>query len=226
MTPTLAPPTQAISALARPDGAASAAAMSAPVAAESAYLQYLPSIYRQDAVLRQVLRIFEAVMVPLERVVDALPLYTDPAMAPDEFLPWLAHWVGVALDGDWPIERRRALIADAVEIHRWRGTRRGLTLHLRAYTGTEPLIQEHYEGFVLSPESGLGWNTHLTPAVRNPVLFVITVPVPEPRRVDPMVLRAIVEADKPAHTSYRLRVVRCTAGPAAGPARSTRGWAP
>src|SRR5690349_15429447 len=83
---------------------------------ESRYLQYLPSVYRQDPFLRQLLLIFETVLAPLEDVVNILPLYTEPELAPREFLPWLAHWVNVSLDSAWPLERQRALIANAVEI--------------------------------------------------------------------------------------------------------------
>lgn len=180
---------------------------------ESILLQYLPGIYSQDPFLRRLLLIFESVLAPLERVVNTLPLYTEPEMAPEEFLPWLAHWVAVSLDSAWPLERQRALIAHAVEIYRWRGTRQGLKLHIATYTGTEALIQEHNQGFVLGPESRLGWTTGLVAAPRNPLLFVVTVPVPDPRSIDPAVLRAIIEEDKPAHTTYYLRVVRGEAPP-------------
>src|SRR5438552_18404525 len=87
---------------------------------ENIYLQYLPAVYRQDPFLRRLLLIFESVLAPLERVVGTLSLYTEPELAPEEFLPWLAHWVAVSLDSQWTVEQQRALIADAVEIYRWR----------------------------------------------------------------------------------------------------------
>lgn len=175
---------------------------------DSVYLQYLPGIYRQDPFIRRLLLIFESVMLPLERVVDTLPLYTEPEMAPEEFLPWLAQWVSLSLDTAWPVERQRALIADAVEIYRWRGTKRGLKKHIAAYTGIEPIVQESQGGFVLGSESGLGWTTQLVTLPRNPLLFIVTAPVHNPRGIDPGVLRAIIDEDKPAHAVYRLRVVR------------------
>lgn len=178
---------------------------------ESIYLRYLPAIYRQDPLLCRLLLIFESVLAPLERMVDTLPLYTEPEIAPREFLPWLAHWVALSLDSAWPVERQRALIAAAVEIYRWRGTRRGLKRHIQAYTGVEPLIQEYQDGFVLGGETRLGLTTRLATEPRNPVLFIITVPVAEPQRIDPAVVRAIVDEDKPAHATYRLRIVEATA---------------
>ena len=180
---------------------------------ESTYLQYLPLVYRQDPFLGRFLLIFESVLGPIERLIDNLPVYTEPEMAPDAFIPWLAHWVGVTLEAGWPLERQRALVANAVEIYRWRGTRRGLKLHIRCYTGMEPIIQEYRSGFVLGRESGLGWTTQLVSGPSNPLLFVVTVPVTNPRQVDPHVLRTIIEEDKPAHTTYRLRVVRARPAP-------------
>jgi phage tail-like protein len=180
-------------------------------APESAYLRYLPTIFQQDPFLRRFLLIFESVLRPLERTVDNLPHYTEPELAPASFVPWLAHWVSVALDSAWPLERQRALVANAVEIYRWRGTRYGLKLHLWTYTGVEPLIQEHQGGFVLGRDNAIGWTTQLVQAQANTLLFIVTVPTTNPRSLDPQVLRTIIEEDKPAHTTYRLRVVRAGA---------------
>ncbi|MGH2347050.1 MAG: phage tail protein, partial [Chloroflexota bacterium] len=152
-------------------------------------------------------------------------IYTEPEMAPEEFLPWLAQWVALTLDFAWPVDRQRALIANSVEIYRWRGTRYGLKLHIQCYTGHEPIIQEYRSGFVLGCESGLGWTTQLLNSPPNPLLFVVTVPIGNPRAVNAAILRQIVEDDKPAHTTYRLRVV--LAGEArAGEARRIRSTSP
>ena len=181
-----------------------------PQIAESAYIRYLPGIYHQDLFLRRFLMIFESVLRPIEEMVDILPAYTEPEHTPDDFLPWLAQWVATALDSSWPLARQRALIANSVEIYRWRGTSYGLKLHIRTYTGIEPLIQECRGGFVLGTDNRLGWTTLLTAAPVNQLLFVVTVPVVDPRDVDPQVLRQIIEESKPAHTTYRLRLGRAT----------------
>ena len=131
---------------------------------------------------------------------------------------WYAFkYEGREIDRAEAEERQRALIAHAVEIYRWRGTRRGLRLHITAYTGVEPVIQEYNEGFTLGRDNVLGYTTHLVSVDRNPLLFVVTVPVPDPDAVDVQVLHTIVEEDKPAHTVYRLHVVRCQATGAAAP---------
>ncbi|HZS91139.1 MAG TPA: phage tail protein I [Chloroflexota bacterium] len=179
---------------------------------ESVYLSYLPAVYREDPFLRRFILIFESILAPLERMVDTLPLYTEPDIAPRDFLPWLAHWVALSLDSAWPEESQRALIANAVEIYRWRGTRRGLALHIKCYTGLEPIIQEYGEGFVLGRNAALGYTTNLVSATPDPLLFVVTVPAKNPDTIDLQVLRTIIDEDKPAHATYRVRVVR-SAGP-------------
>jgi len=176
---------------------------------ESTYLQYLPGIYRQDPFMGRFLLILESVWGPLERLVDHLPLYTDPSFTPREFMPWLAHWVCVSLDNRWPTDRQRALIGAAVEIYRWRGSRRGLALHIASYSGVEPVIQEHQSGFILGRDSALGWTTRLDPKSSQHDFFTVTVPSPRPESLDEGVIRAIIEEDKPAHTTYALRIVRC-----------------
>jgi phage tail-like protein len=181
--------------------------------AESAYIRYLPTIYQQDLFFCRFLMIFESVLRPIEGMVDTLPAYTEPEITPDDFLPWLAQWVALALDHSWPLARQRALIAHAVEIYRWRGTSYGLKLHIRCYTGIEPLIQEYRAGFVLGADNRLGWTTLLTDMPANSLQFVVTVPVFNPREVDAQMLRLIIEESKPAHTTYRLRLVRAHAQP-------------
>jgi phage tail-like protein len=176
-------------------------------ARESMFLRYLPGLYQDDSFTQRFLMIFESVLGPIDRTIAALPLFTEPEMTPEEFLPWLAQWVALTLDHSWPVDRQRALIANSVEIYRWRGTRHGLKLHIQCYTGHEPIIQEYRSGFVLGKESGLAWTTQLLNSPPNPLLFVVTAPVHNPRAVNAAILRQIIEEDKPAHTTYRLRVV-------------------
>ncbi|TXS42890.1 phage tail protein, partial [Streptomyces sp. OR43] len=63
-------------------------------------------------------------------------------------------WVGADLDPAWPVDLRRAVVARAVELHRWRGTRRGLAEHLRLCFGVEADI--HDGGVAAGSGSGAG----------------------------------------------------------------------
>ncbi len=172
----------------------------------SRYLDYLPAIYRDDEFMGQFLRIFEDVLGPIENTVGNLPLYFDPRLAPEDVLPWLASWVGIALDPALPVARRRELVASAAELYRWRGTRRGLIEYLRISTGVVPEITEHIAGMRLDPETKLGVDTRLGSSGAGHYFGVIMRAV-APNRLDEKAVRAIIDAQKPAHTVYTLQIV-------------------
>src|SRR5436189_6123155 len=88
----------------------------------SSYLRYLPAPFHEDEFVGQFLRVFETILAPIEQMVDMLPNYFDPWLTPEQLLPWLAGWVGLDLDENWPAARARALLRSMAELHRWRGT--------------------------------------------------------------------------------------------------------
>lgn len=174
-------------------------------ALQSSYLEYLPAIYRDDKFVGQFLLIFEGILKPIENTVDNLPAYFDPLMVPEPLLPWLASWAALTLDPTWPLERRRELVRRAAELYRWRGTRRGLSEYLKIYTGTTPEISEYIPGMRLGPETKLGINTLLGSSGEGHH-FTVTLELDETSNLD--IVRAIIEAQKPAHTAYSLQVTR------------------
>ena len=155
------------------------------------FLDYLPSIYRDDEFLARFLRIFEEVVAPVELTLENAHHYFDPRMTPEALLPWLATWVDLSLDENWPIEKRRQLIRAGVELYQWRGTRRGLHEYLRIYTGVDPEIIEHF-----GAEDG------------GPHRFTVVVTVADPDDLNAGTIRRVINAEKPAHTSYELRIRR------------------
>jgi phage tail-like protein len=170
----------------------------------STYMQYLPAPFQGDELLGRFLGIFESILAPIEETIDGVAEALDPRLAPDAFLPWLASWTGVELDEHWPVAAQRELIARAAELHRWRGTRRGLREHLRLYTGEAPLIVENFSGLRLGQDACLGVNTRLGRPHAHCV-YVTALAAP-PAALDEGVLRRILEADTPAHVDYRLEV--------------------
>ena len=168
----------------------------------SSYLKYLPAIYADSDFMGRFLMIFESVLSPIQNVVDNVSYYFDPALTPQELLPWLASWVDVVLDESWPIERRRALVASAVELYQWRGTRRGMREYLRVYTGVEPGITEESGGFPLNDNARLGLNTSLGSGQHN--VFTVTLELDDPDSLNVQHIKTIIEAEKPAHAAYRL----------------------
>ncbi|MGC8874378.1 MAG: phage tail protein I [Chloroflexia bacterium] len=153
------------------------------------WIQYLPAIYQDNDFLRRFLRVPEEIVACVEEVLEEIHRYFDPRMAPPSFLPWLATWIDLALDENWPESRRRQLIHEGMELYRWRGTRRGMITYLRIYAGVEPEIVEHR-----------------TAAEGGPYAFSVILRVPDGASVDETRIRAIIEAEKPAHTTYRLQI--------------------
>ena len=153
----------------------------------SRLLNYLPGIYADDFFLDGFLRIFESIWAPLERQIDQLYNYFDPRMTPADFLPWLGTWVDLALDENWPVARRRMLIERAADLYRRRGTAGALRDYLEIYAGAPPEIIEDGDE-------------------ANPFHFSVVLRVPDPAAIEQDRVRRIIEEEKPAHTTYTLRV--------------------
>jgi phage tail-like protein len=64
----------------------------------------------------------------------------DPSVAPASALPWLAGFVGLALDPCWSETVRRTLIAEAASLFRSRGTVGSLTRMLEILTGGAKVV--------------------------------------------------------------------------------------
>jgi phage tail-like protein len=174
----------------------------------STYLQYLPAPYQGDPFMGRFLMIFERILGPIERTIDTLPAMFDPRLAPSELLPWLASWVGVELDENWPESRQRQLILWAARLYRWRGTRRGLREHLRLYTGRSPLIVENFGGMRVEQDAALGVNTRIGGSASTRHWVHVTVLADEESAVDERIVRQIIEYQIPAHVAYTVEVCR------------------
>jgi phage tail-like protein len=190
------------------------------VIARGRYLRYLPRVYQeQDELMGRYLMLFESFWAPIEGQIDNIPFYFDPAFTPLKLLPWLATWVDLTLDDHWPEAKRRQLLKAAVSLYRKRGTRRGLQEYLEIYTGAQVRISEHSaHNFQLGPEARLGPGVALG-MVNVPHTFTVTVYLPpaegtagtpaERERYEAdrrRMIESIIDAEKPAHTSYNLRL--------------------
>lgn len=169
----------------------------------SSYLQYLPAFYREDDFTGRFLHIFEDILEPLESIVDDLAFYFDADTTPESFLTWLASWVGLVLDEKWPELRRRELVKSIAELYRWRGTKRGLSEYLRIYTGVTPQIIEHTRtaGDESKPTASGGRARR-----EQPHCFSVILDVHDASAIDADTVKAIIEAEKPAHTIYILQI--------------------
>jgi phage tail-like protein len=160
----------------------------------------LPALYQEDDLVQRWCAALDEVMAPALSTLDCFDAYLDPGVTPEDFLEWLAGWVGVALDQNWPEPRRRALVRRAGELYRWQGTVRGIAEHVALYTGVRPEVED---------TGGTTWS--LIPGDPIPAggaaAVVVRVRTPDPASVDARHLDAIVAASKPAHVSHRIEVV-------------------
>lgn len=119
--------------------------------ARRSYVQnYLPELYHEQVFgsdaeaaapatsadfLERFLGNFEGILTPLEDRIKSSWLLTDPSGTPEGALDWLASWVGFSFAPAIPAARRRALLANALTLYKWRGTLAGLELALDLATG-------------------------------------------------------------------------------------------
>ena len=188
--------------------------------ARRGYVDNLPAIYRRsDAVGRNLVRdlcfVFEHMFDSVEVKLNDGWRFYDPHVTPLDFLTWLSGWTAFTLDLDWPEPQKRALIKRAVDLYRIRGTKRGLALFLRLFTGHEPDIVENtwpFKGFRVEDEGAelgarIGLDSVIMPPVELAHCFVVTMPIKFDAVTPELVIRIhrIIAMEKPAHTNYYLQ---------------------
>lgn len=156
--------------------------------AASSYVRNLPVIFQDDpqnTFLQRYLLIFESIWEPLEQRQDHIAMYFDPRTCPRSFLPWLASWLGFPLPPQWPEPRTRAVLREAMDLYRWRGTRYGLERLIEVCTGLRPEVTEDAE---------------------RPFVVRVSVAAPPGAVVDRDLIEALIQTHKPAHAGYILDI--------------------
>lgn len=180
----------------------------------SRYLEHLPDIYHRVDFVGRFLKIFEITFEPTVDILDHQWAYLDPLTAPQAMLPFLAHWVGWSFQTPLSLAQQRALIRYAMEIYRWRGTRRGLRFYLHLASGL-PLdnhildesqksigIHENFsQGHVLG-HTVMGQSTILSGNI--PYHFSVRLRPPADYSLDETLLHSIIAQEKPAFCNYDL----------------------
>ena len=175
---------------------------------------------------------------------DARGVLLDPHATPEEALPWLASFLGLALDERWPLDAGANSIAEVPVLWRERGTVAGLTRFLELYLRRAPVIVEHFRlrglgGALLSDESSSLFaapssarNLRVGGAVGEPGerpldgdtatafdthAHRFSVLVPTTLDADGLdVVRDILEAQRPAHTIVNVCTVAAGCASASG----------
>jgi phage tail-like protein len=161
----------------------------------------LPALFQEDGFTQRFMSAFDTALAPVFATLDNLPAYLDPWLAPSDFLEWLGSWFGLALDDTWSVDRRRAVLANAFEFYRMRGTARGLKAQVETLTGgTAEIIDTG--GVSTSTTAG-----EALPGSPNFALMV-RVAVDDPSTINTARLDALVAAAKPAHVTHNVQVVK------------------
>lgn len=112
------------------------------------YLRKLPKTLSRDPVnadfLRRYLTLFHGLIDELENRAAHREILLDPHATPEDMLPWLASFLGLALDERWPVHARRTLISEAAWLFRFRGTLPGLQRFIEIYLEQPVIILEQY----------------------------------------------------------------------------------
>lgn len=162
--------------------------------------EQLPALYAGDGFAQRFTAGLDTVLAPVFATLDNLPAYVDPRVTPADFLAWLASWVGAADDPQWPVEVRREAVVRAVELHRWRGTGRGLVEALNLALGVHADVTD---------DGGARWSrtagTELPP--EPPAEIPVRVWPGRAARVDVAGVHEIVQIMCPVHTVCRVEVL-------------------
>ncbi|MEB3260937.1 MAG: phage tail protein [Cyanobacteriota bacterium] len=195
------------------------------------YLDLLPALYRREAgpgsFLEHFLALFEQVFTGIEDRYDDFSRQLNLEAAPREVIDWLAALVDLSFDPTWPLERRRALVGEAMDLYRRRGTVAGLERYVEIYTGRRPSI---LEGWLERPSrpallgrggAVLGCGLPMLGRCSSPAgppdqelwrryahrfTLVVVIDDPRDRETTLRVVERIVAVNKPAHTAHRCEV--------------------
>jgi phage tail-like protein len=155
----------------------------------------VPGVLLGAGALGAMLAAFDEVLAPVLATLDNVDAYLDPDLTPEDFLGWLAGWLGMAVDGGWSPERTRAVIRQVPELLRWRGTPRGVAAAVRVLAGAEAEVTD---------SGGVSWSPRpqgALPGSRAALLVVRVPPGSDLRAVE-----SAVRSAKPAHVPHRVEV--------------------
>jgi phage tail-like protein len=158
----------------------------------------LPALYADDDFAQRFTAGLDTMIAPVVSTLDNLAAYFESRLAPEDFLMWLASWVGAELDPAWPLELRRAVVARTLELHRWRGTARGLVQRLWLSLGVHARVEDG---------GGVTWSRE--PGTESPGASGVRVRVWPGRSaaVDRAAVVAVVASSCPVHVIAEVEVL-------------------
>ncbi|MFJ8312983.1 MULTISPECIES: phage tail protein [unclassified Streptomyces] len=160
----------------------------------------LPSLYADDDLAQRLTAGLDTVLAPVLSTLDNLPAYLDPRLAPSDFVEWLSSWVGIDIAPGGPGELRRDVVVRAMELHRRRGTRRGLVERLQLCLGVEAEVVDG---------GGATWSVTAGSELPAKAVEEVVVRVRPGRTgtVDEAKVLDVVRASCPVHVTCRVEVL-------------------
>jgi phage tail-like protein len=157
----------------------------------------VPALYREQDFAMRFLGALESVLDPIVALLDGLPAHLDPSLAPLDILDLATKWLGLEHNEAQPASQLRNLVKRAAELGRLRGTAAGLTLALKLNFPELPLRIED--------AGSVAWSADEPLPAPPPPGFVVYCDQPISREQASEVAR-VIEAVKPAHVGFRLRI--------------------
>ena len=178
------------------------------LASPAPFLDRLPALYADSDFARRFVAAFDEVLAPVFAVLDCLPAYLDPWLAPPDFLAMLGRWTSADTDTSQPASQPaspagRRLVAEAVASHAARGTIRGLTERLARTFGIDAEVSDN---------GGVSWSaTAAGPLPGTDELYLRVRIRSAERDTLPLArIRTLIEDDRPAHVPVRIEVIDAT----------------
>lgn len=161
--------------------------------------EMLPALYAADDFAQRFTAGLDAVLSAILATLDNLAEYFDADLAPADFVAWLSSWVAADLDPTWPEPLRREVVRRAVELHRLRGTARGLVARLELCLGVRAEVVDGH---------GVAWSTRPDTALPDrPDAVLVRVRPGRSGAVDRDRVVALVDAVCPLHVTCTVEVL-------------------
>ena len=183
-------------------------------ASKQSWVRYLPQIFQlaadnENHLMHEFLWIFQQEHDKIGDLLDRLPSLFRPHETEPHFLPWLASWIALQLESDWPVEKQRRWLRKAPALYSMRGTKYALELLLEMYIGVKPELLENvwpFDAFRVGVTSEVGISTVVLPPMNLAHCFVVKLPQPASAFTNDQIIRIhrVIQAEKPAHTVYFL----------------------
>jgi phage tail-like protein len=159
----------------------------------------LPSMLREDPFAGSLCASFDDLLAPVLLTLDTFANYLDPAITPEDMIPWLAHWLGLGVDLNVAQAQQRQELQIASLLNARRGTRASIETELTNALGMSVEVSES-GGARWSPTPG-----GTLPGDPQEMLSVVVHPAAG-QEVDLDRLDALIRSVKPAHVRHQVSV--------------------